>query len=99
MDPTRSLIAKIAAHESWARTEDRAARTAPGRAALNQRFLDASDGDPQRAEHLRKAHFARLALKSSQARRKARDARLTAAILDQVATDAERALDDAGDAA
>ena len=52
-------------------------RTAPARAALEQKFLDEADGDPVRAEHLRKAHFARLALKSAQARRKI--AALTAA--------------------
>lgn len=69
----RRLIASIAAHESWAHTPDRTARTAPARAALDQRFLDAAGGDPTRAAHLRKAHFQRLALKSAQARRKARE--------------------------
>ena len=68
----RTLRASIAAHESWAATEDRAARTAPARAALDQKFLDAADGDPVRAAHLRKAHFQRLALKSAQARRMAK---------------------------
>lgn len=72
-NPTeRSQIGVIAAHVSWANTENRSARTAPARAALDQKFLDAADGDPIRAGHLRKAHFARLALKSAQARRKAR---------------------------
>lgn len=70
----RSLVASIAAHESWARTPNRSARTAPARAALDQKFLDAAGGDPVRAAHLRKAHFARLALKSAQARRKGREA-------------------------
>lgn len=69
----RALAAKIAAHESWAKTSDRSARTAPARAARDQKFLDAADGDPVRAAHLRKAHFARLALKSAQSRRKARE--------------------------
>ena len=50
---------RIGAHVSWANTKDRAARTAPARAALAQKFLDAADGDPVRAEHLRKAHYAR----------------------------------------
>ena len=68
------LAAKIAAHESWARTTDRSARTAPARAALDAKFLADAGGDPQRALHLRKAHYARLALKSAQARRKAREA-------------------------
>ena len=69
----RSLGARIAAHESWFNTSDRSARTAPARAALEQRFLDAAGGDPVRAAHLRKAHFARLALKSAQSRRKSRE--------------------------
>lgn len=70
----RQMIAAIAAHESWANTTNRTARTAPARAALEQRFLDQAGGDPLRAEHLRKAHFKRLALKSAQSRRKAREA-------------------------
>ena len=69
----RTLRASIAAHESWAATTDRAARTAPARAALDRKFLDAADGDPVRAEHLRKAHYQRLALKSARARRLARE--------------------------
>ena len=64
-----SLRARIAAHESWANTPNRSARTAPARAALDQKFLDAAGGDPVRAGHLRKAHFARLALRSAEARR------------------------------
>lgn len=72
-DAERALAARIAAHESWAATPNRAARTAPARAALDAKFLAAADGDPVRAEHLRKAHFARLALKSAQARRHSRD--------------------------
>lgn len=69
----RRLIASIAAHESWARTPDRSARTAKARAALEQKFLDAADGEPVRAEHLRRAHYKRLALKSARARRGARE--------------------------
>lgn len=68
----RRLIASIAAHSSWASTPNRSARTAPARAALDQKFLDQAGGDPVRAAHLRKAHFARLALKSAQSRRKAK---------------------------
>lgn len=63
-----SILGRIGAHISWANTADRSARTAPGRAALQQKFLDAADGDPVRAAHLKKAHFQRLALKSAQAR-------------------------------
>jgi hypothetical protein len=69
----RRLSASIAAHESWAATPDRSARTAPARRALDQKFLDAAGGDPVRAEHLRRAYFQRLALKSAQSRRKARE--------------------------
>lgn len=75
MTPTeRRLAASIAAHESWANTPDRSARTAPARRAADAKFLEQAGGDPVRAEHLRKAHFQRLALKSAQSRRKAREA-------------------------
>jgi hypothetical protein len=73
----RSLRGTLAAHESWARTEDRSARTANARRAALDRFEKEVDPDgvllpderARRAEHLRKAYFARLALKSAQARR------------------------------
>jgi hypothetical protein len=72
-DPNvRQLVGRIGAETSWANTEDRTARTKPARDALNKRFLDEAGGDPIRAEHLRKAHFLKLALKSAQARRKAK---------------------------
>jgi hypothetical protein len=41
----RSLIARLAAHESWARTEDRTARTAAARKALQDRFEREVDPD------------------------------------------------------
>jgi len=69
-DSELSIAGRIGAHASWANTTNRSARTAPARAALDQKFLDEADGDPIRAAHLRKAYFARLALKSAQARRK-----------------------------
>lgn len=69
-DSTASLWGSVGAHLSWANTIDRAARTAPARAALDQKFLDQADGDPVRAAHLRKAHFQRLALRSAEARRR-----------------------------
>ena len=73
LDPAeRTLRARIAAHESWAATTNRSARTAPARAALEAKFLEQAGGDPVRAAHLRKAHFARLALKSAKSRRKAK---------------------------
>jgi len=67
----RRLRSQIAAHSSWANTENRSARTAPARAALDAKFLEQAGGDSVRAAHLRKAHFARLALKSAKSRRKA----------------------------
>lgn len=74
----RSLRGEIAAHESWARTPDRAARTANARRAMLDKFEQQVDPDSslppaeraRRAEHARKAYFARLALKSAQARRR-----------------------------
>lgn len=78
----RKLSAQIAAHESWANTPDRSARTAPARAALMAKFE--READPagtllpaeraRRAEHLRKAHFQRLALASAKSRRRAKEA-------------------------
>lgn len=76
----RSQIASIAANESWARTPDRAARTAAARAALMASFEQEVDPEgrlssaerARRAESLRKAHFQRLALKSAQSRRKSK---------------------------
>lgn len=69
----RRLASSIAAHVSWANTTNPSARTAPARAALDAKFLKQAGGDPIRAAHLRKAHFARLALKSAQSWRKARE--------------------------
>jgi hypothetical protein len=66
----RKLRVQIAAHDSWARTDDRSARTANARRALEDKFLAEADGDELRAASLRKAYFARLALKSAQARRR-----------------------------
>jgi len=65
----RSLRGKLAVETSWANTKDRPARTAKARRALEAKRLDEADGDPRRAEHLRRAYYARLALKSAQARR------------------------------
>jgi hypothetical protein len=66
----RSIGAKLAVHTSWANTKDRSARTANARRALEEKFLTEADGDPVRAEHVRKAYYARLAKKSAQARRR-----------------------------
>lgn len=77
-DTERSLIASIASHESWSRTEDRAARTAPARAAMMARFEREVDPEgvlppherAKRAENAKAAYFKRLALKSAKARRR-----------------------------
>jgi hypothetical protein len=91
----RSLSASIAALESWANTEDRSARTAPARRGLEEKFLHDAGGDPRRAENLRRAHYQRMALKSAQSRRRAREALAAAE-----AAEAElRALDAEGGAA
>lgn len=73
----RAALGRIGAHESWARTPDRSARTAAARRAADERFERQVDPDGtlppaerrQRAENARKAHYARLALASANARR------------------------------
>lgn len=70
----RSLTNSANAHLSWANTRNRTARTAPARAALEQKWLDMAEGDPVRAESFKRAHYKRLAAKSAQARRRAREA-------------------------
>ena len=73
----RSLRSQMAVHQSWANTADRSARTAPGRAAFNDRFEREVDPDgvldpaerAKRAEHARKAYFLRLAFESAKVRR------------------------------
>lgn len=78
----RRLRAQVAAHELHASHDSREI-TANARARFLQSFLDRVDeehpglSEPERlrrAEHLRKAHMARLALKSAQARRRRRGA-------------------------
>jgi hypothetical protein len=61
----RAFWGSVGGYESWSRTEDRAARTAPARSKFLSRF-DAF-ADPEAA---RKAYFLRLAAKSAQARKK-----------------------------
>ncbi|GFG94288.1 hypothetical protein MTIM_01670 [Mycobacterium timonense] len=73
----RSLAAQIASHESWAKTADRAARTAAAREAAFKRFENLVDPDgvlppgvrTKMAEHARQAHYKRMALKSAKVRR------------------------------
>ncbi len=72
----RSLRSALAAHESWANTADRTARTANARKKADERFEKQVDPNGEltpaeravRAQHARKAHFLRMALKSAQAR-------------------------------
>lgn len=80
MDPAdRTLRARLAAHTQWAKETDRSARTAKARAAFVGKFEAAAreihpDGDDaliaRTAESLRKAHYARMGLKSGARRRK-----------------------------
>jgi len=73
----RSLRARLAVHSSWARTVDRAARTAPARRAALQRFERQVDPDgtldpaerARRADHAMRAHMIRMTLRSVEARR------------------------------
>ncbi|MFH9823075.1 hypothetical protein [Streptomyces bobili] len=79
MDPQdRTLRARLAVHTSWANTLDPQSRTAKARAAAAGRFEkkaremhpDGTDEQIARAaEHLRKAHYAAMALASAKARR------------------------------
>lgn len=103
-DPVRSAIATIGAHESWARTEDRSARTAKARASFDARFETQVDPDgvltpserAKRAAHARKAYFARLALKSAVSRRKAKQLTAEAAAANSEADAADAELAEAG---
>jgi hypothetical protein len=73
----RRLRAQAAAHQSWANTADRSARTAAARKALDARFE--REVDPEgtlpaaerelRAKAARSAYYAEIARKSLQARR------------------------------
>ena len=75
----RTLRARLAAHTMHARNDPEAI-TAKARAGFLAKFEREADPDGvlppeerrRRAEHLRSAHFARLALASAKARRKRR---------------------------
>src|SRR4051812_46318107 len=74
----RRARAKVAAHTSWANTRDRSARTARARAGLEAKFEREADPEgvlsprqrAERADSLRKAHYARMALAAAKARRR-----------------------------
>lgn len=77
--PDNSLISSLANDVRWAAVDDRTAATQPARDRFRDKFLDEArdrfgdlpaDELARRAEHLRKAHYKRLALRSAQARRK-----------------------------
>ncbi|OBH43455.1 hypothetical protein [Mycobacterium mantenii] len=72
---------QAAVHESWARTENRSARTHNARRAAWDRFEKQVDPEgklppalrAKMAENARQAHFRRMALKSVEARRRRRE--------------------------
>jgi hypothetical protein len=72
-DSMSTAWGRIGAHTKWANVTDRTAATAKARAAFEQKFLDEAGGDEIRAAHLRKVYFARLSLKSAEARAKRGD--------------------------
>ncbi len=77
----RRQIAKVAANTRWAHEEDRSAATQPARDGLYRRFEDEVDPERRlppeergkRVESARRAYYQRLALKSAQARRAAKE--------------------------
>lgn len=81
-DAERRLRSSIGAHESWARTADRAGRTQRARSAAWSRFEALVDPEgklpaaqrAQMAQNARQAHFKRMALKSVEARRRRKGA-------------------------
>lgn len=62
------LYMSMLAHKSWGGTHDRTERTHNARQAFREKFLKEADGDPQRAESLRRAFYREIALKSLAAR-------------------------------
>jgi hypothetical protein len=79
----RSTRASLASHASWAKTENRTARTQPGREAILEKYFDQVDPEckltpeerRKRAANAHKAELQRLALKSAKARRQAQEDR------------------------
>ncbi len=81
-DDRLTCVSRYGALQSWANTVDRSARTRNARAAspsdldwhlarLPEKFAEATDAQRlAAAEAARKAYYARLALKSAQARRR-----------------------------
>jgi hypothetical protein len=77
IDKAKSTAGRIGAHEKWAKTLDRKSGTAAARKAALDRFERQVDPEgvlpeAQRvelAEHARKAHMLRMALRSAEVRR------------------------------
>ena len=73
----KNINKRIAAEISWARTNDRTARTRPAREAFLRRFEKEVDPNgtlpaeerQQRAEHAKRAYMLQLAKRSASARR------------------------------
>jgi hypothetical protein len=80
MATKKNINAKIAAEISWARTQDRSARTRPAREAFLRRFEREVDPDgklppderARRANHALRAHMLRLRKRVSPGRKTAR---------------------------
>lgn len=74
----RTLIARIAANERWARTPDRTAATAAARTGLRAKFAREIDPDDtlapaeleRRVDQLMRAHMQRMSLAAKQARQR-----------------------------
>lgn len=74
--PSRSLAARIAAHERWAATPDRTAATAPARQGLRAKFAREVDPDSlmpadeleRRVDQRMQAHMLRMSLAAKKAR-------------------------------
>lgn len=77
------VAGRIGAHRKWATTEDRSAATQAARDGLYRRFEDEVDPDrvllpeerAKRVESARRAHYARIAMKSAASRRAKSEAR------------------------
>lgn len=84
----RILRARMAAHASWAKTDNRSDRTSNARRAFLDRFEKQVDPDGTldpstrtlRAESARKSYYSGLALKSATSRRKKVEAREVSAV-------------------
>jgi hypothetical protein len=79
-ESTASTLGSGLAHLRWSKEKDRAKATQPMRDAFWNKLLEQADGDVQRAESLRKAHYRAMAAKSAEARRAKKEAAARAAL-------------------